>query len=229
MMYQPIFKDRRQAGQVLADHLKEFENRDDVIVLALPRGGVPAAFEVAKAINAPLDVFVVRKLGVPGQEELAFGAIATGGVTIYNEEILRSLRMPPELLEFIVKREEAELKRREDLYRMGRPPLDVTGKTVVVVDDGLATGASMAAAVEALKRSSANEIIVAVPVASKEACTELRSLEKVSSVCVETPEPFFGVGVWYKDFSQTTDDEVQELLASTRGVSGGSKTAGIGK
>jgi putative phosphoribosyl transferase len=229
MMYQPIFKDRRQAGQVLADHLKEFENRDDVIVLALPRGGVPVAFEVAKAINAPLDVFVVRKLGVPGQEELAFGAIATGGVTIYNEEILRSLRMPPELLEFIVKREEAELKRREDLYRMGRPPLDVTGKTVIVVDDGLATGASMAAAVEALKRSSANEIIVAVPVASKEACRDLRSLEKVSCVCVETPEPFFGVGVWYKDFSQTTDDEVQALLTSTRGISGGSKTAGIGK
>jgi predicted phosphoribosyltransferase len=229
MWYEPIFTNRRKAGQILALDLKEFENRDDVIVLALPRGGVPIAFEVAKAIKAPLDVFVVRKLGVPGQEELAFGAIATGGVTIYNEDILRSLRMPPELIELTVKREEAELKRREELYRGGRPPLDVAGKTVIVVDDGLATGASMAAAVEALQRSNATQIIVAVPVASKEACRELRSLEKVRCICVETPEPFFGVGVWYQDFSQTTDDEVQTLLLAARSEAVDIKVFSIGK
>jgi predicted phosphoribosyltransferase len=229
MWYEPMFKDRCQAGQVLADHLKEFEKRDDVIVLALPRGGVPVAFEAAAGIGAPLDVFVVRKLGVPGQEELAFGAIATGGVTIYNDEILRSIRMPPELLELTVRREEAELKRREELYRRGRPPLDVAGKTVIVVDDGLATGASMAAAVEALRRSNAKEIIVGVPVASKEACRELRSLENVRCICLETPEPFFGVGVWYQDFSQTTDDEVRSLLSAARNEAADPKVVGVGK
>jgi predicted phosphoribosyltransferase len=229
MWYEPMFKDRREAGRVLADHLKAFEGRSGLVVLALPRGGVPVAFEVANAIKAPLDVFVVRKLGVPGQEELAFGAIATGGVTIYNEALLKELRMPPELLAFTVDREKAELKRRSELYRMGLSPLDVTGKTVIVIDDGLATGASMAAAVEALRRSGAKEITVAVPVASKEACRELRAQEKVSCVCVETPEPFFGVGVWYQDFSQTTDDEVQELLRAARNGAAGSKVVGLGK
>lgn len=229
MWFKPMFKDRRQAGQILAGHLMEFEGRDDVTVLALPRGGVPVAFEAAAAIKAPLDVFVVRKLGVPGQEEIAFGAIATGGVTVYNEDLLRSLRIRPELLEFTLKREGAELKRREELYRRGRPPLGLIGRTVIVVDDGLATGASMAAAVEALRRRKAKEIIVAVPVASKEACRELRSLGNVRCICVETPEPFFGVGVWYQDFSQTTDHEVQALLSAGRKQTADSKVAGYGR
>jgi putative phosphoribosyl transferase len=228
MWYEPIFKNRSDAGRILADLLSEFKDQD-VIVLALPRGGVPVASEVAKAIDAPLDVFVVRKLGVPGQEELAFGAIASGGVLICNEGILKELRMPPELIEFTVKREEAELLRRDELYRKGRPPLDVEGKTVIVVDDGLATGASMAAAVEALRKIKAKEIIVAVPVASKQACAELRSMENVRCICVETPEPFFGVGVWYQDFSQTTDDEVRTLLSTGGNIADGSRAAGTGK
>ena len=229
MWYEPMFTDRREAGRVLAKALDELKDSPDVIVLALPRGGVPVAFEVAKALNARLDVFVVRKLGVPGQEELAFGAIASGGLSVFNEDILRSLSMPRELVRSTIKREEAELKRREQLYRKGRQPLNVTNKTVIVVDDGLATGASMAAAVEALSRSKAKEIVVAVPVASKEACRELRSIDNVRCVCVETPEPFFGVGVWYQDFSQTTDDEVQALLSTVRNDSADSKVAGIGK
>lgn len=222
-----MFKDRREAGRVLGQRLYELKGRSDVIVLGLPRGGVPVAFEVANAIDAPLDVFVVRKLGVPGQEEFAFGAIASGGGAVYNEELLRSIRMPAELIEFTVKRERAELDRREKLYRAGRPPLEVTGKTVVVVDDGLATGASMAAAVKALRRSNAKEMIVAVPVASKEACSELRFVENLRCICIERPEPFFGVGVWYEDFAQTTDTEVQTLLAAAQTKAPDSNEIGI--
>jgi len=216
MWYEPIFKDRTIAGRELAAALGEFANRDDVVVLALPRGGVPVAHEVAEELRAPLDVFIVRKLGVPGQEELAFGAIATGGVTVLNDSVLRALNMPDELLKKVVQREQIELKRREEIYREGRAPIDLNGKTVIVIDDGLATGATMSAAVKALQELGPQMIVVAVPVASQSACDELDSQTKVRSICLATPEPFYGVGMWYRDFSQTTDTEVQELLSASR-------------
>jgi putative phosphoribosyl transferase len=215
MWYEPIFKDRTEAGKALGEAVRQFGD-GDVVVLGLPRGGVPVAYEVAKTLRAPLDVFIVRKLGVPGQEELAFGAIASGGVTVFNEALLRTIRMPQEMIESVVKREESELARREQLYRAGMPPLNVAEKTVIVVDDGLATGATMAAAVEALTKLGPKQIIVGVPVASRQACDELDALENVRSVCVSTPEPFYGVGMWYQDFSQTSDKEVQDLLADAR-------------
>lgn len=213
MWYEPIFEDRAHAGKVLAGYLKEFANKDDVVVLALPRGGVPVGYQVARALKAPLDVFVVRKLGVPGQEELAFGAVATGGVTVFNEAILRALKMPEELRDAVIRKEEAELDRRERLFREGRQPIDPKDKTVIVVDDGLATGATMAAAVEALRKMGSKKIIVAVPVASKQACEDLDAIANVKAICAETPDPFYGVGMWYQNFTQTTDEEVQKLLA----------------
>ena len=216
MLYEPLFRDRYDAGRKLADRLGGFAGRDDVLVLALPRGGVPVGYEVAKSTGASLDVFIVRKLGVPGQSELAFGAIATGGVTVFNEGVLRLLDIPAELLDAVIHHEEAELTRRERLYRQGLSPLDVERKIVIVIDDGLATGATMAAAVKALQQMGAKEIVVAVPVASRQACEELDSLTKVRAVCVSTPEPFYGVGMWYEDFSQTTDEEVRTLLAAAR-------------
>lgn len=215
MWYEPKFKDREHAGRELAAHLGEFSGRDDVVVLALPRGGVPVAYEVAETLRAPFDVFIVRKLGVPGQEELAFGAIATGGVTVLNEGILPVLRIPAKLLGKVADREKAELHRREQLYRAGRPPIDVKGKIVMVIDDGLATGATMTAAVKALKQLGPKEIIVAVPVASRSTCDEIGAQTNVRSICVATPEPFHGVSMWYEHFSQTTDLEVQELLAAS--------------
>jgi predicted phosphoribosyltransferase len=208
-----IFKDRRHAGQVLAEQLSRFAGRDDVVVLALPRGGVPVGFEVARALNAPLDVFVVRKLGVPGQEELAFGAIASGGVRVLNEGIIHTLRLTDAMIERISERERQELLRREHLYRGDRPPPDLTGQTVIVVDDGLATGATMRAAVDAIKLLRAGQIVVAVPVGSRDTCSAMRRISDVLCVCAEMPEPFYGVGLWYEDFSQTTDEEVTELLA----------------
>ena len=205
------FRDRTDAGLALAETLREYANRDDVVVLALPRGGVPIGFEVAKALNAPLDVFVVRKLGLPGQEELAMGAIASGGVRVLNRELIRRLGIPDQLIEQVTQNEQRELERREREYRDGRPPIDVRGKTAILVDDGLATGSSMRVAVLALKEKQPAQIVVAVPVAPRETCAELESVaDKV--ICAVTPQPFWGVGQWYADFSQTSDEEVRDLL-----------------
>jgi len=196
---------------MLATTLQEYANRDDVVVLALPRGGVPVGFEVAKALHAPLDVFVVRKLGLPGQEELAMGAIASGGVRVLNRDLLRALRIPEEVVDQITQEEQRELERREREYRDERSPVDVRGKTVILVDDGLATGSSMRVAVLALKQKEPAQVVVAVPVAPADTCAELQSVaDKV--VCAVTPQPFLGVGQWYEDFSQTSDEEVRELL-----------------
>jgi predicted phosphoribosyltransferase len=180
-------------------------------VLALPRGGVPVGFEVAKALHAPLDVFVVRKLGLPGQEELAMGAIASGGVRVLNRDLLRALHIPEEVVDQITQEEQRELERREREYRDERSPIDVRGKSVILVDDGLATGSSMRVAVLALKQKGPAQVVVAVPVAPADTCAELQSVaDKV--VCAVTPQPFLGVGQWYEDFSQTSDEEVRELL-----------------
>jgi len=196
---------------MLATTLQEYANRDDVVVLALPRGGVPVGFEVAKGLHAPLDVFVVRKLGLPGQEELAMGAIASGGVRVLNSDLLRALRIPEEVVDQITQEQQRELERREREYRDERSPVDVRGKTVILVDDGLATGSSMRVAVLALKQKGPAQVVVAVPVAPADTCAELQSVaDKV--VCAVTPQPFWGVGQWYEDFSQTSDEEVRELL-----------------
>jgi putative phosphoribosyl transferase len=206
-----LFQDRFQAGRVLASKLSQFANRSDVVVLALPRGGVPVGFEVAKALNVPLDVFVVRKLGLPGHEELAMGAIASGGVRVLNDDVVQSLGLRAEVIDAVATEEEQELERREHEYRDGRPPLDVRGRTVILVDDGLATGSSMRVAALALRQKQPAQIIVAVPVASAKTCSEFESeVDKV--VCAVTPEPFWAVGQWYKEFSQTSDEEVRELL-----------------
>jgi len=206
------YRDRRQAGKALALELAGYVGRDDVVVLALPRGGVPVAFEVAQALHAPLDVFLVRKLGVPRHEELAMGAIASGGVCVLNEEVVRQLGIDATSIDAVAAREQAELHRREQLYRQGRPDLDLEGKTVIVVDDGLATGSTMRAAIVALHKLAPARVIVAVPVAAAETCRELRVIAD-EVVCTMTPYPFGGVGAWYEDFSQTEDDEVRLLLA----------------
>jgi putative phosphoribosyl transferase len=208
------FADRRQAGKKLATQLASYANRSDVLVLALPRGGLPVAFEVARVIRAPLDVFLVRKLGVPGQEELAMGAIATGGVRILNEEVTNQMQISSSAIDEVVSREEQELKRRERLYRGDRAPPSVQGRTVILIDDGLATGSTMRAAATALRKMQPSKIIVAVPVAAAETCDDLRS-EVDEVVCGATPEPFMAVGAWYSDFEQTSDDEVRELLRRT--------------
>jgi predicted phosphoribosyltransferase len=207
------FADRRDAGRVLADRLAHWANRPGVIVLALPRGGVPVGYEVARALGAPLDVFLVRKLGMPGHEELALGAVASGGVRVLNADLVRDLAVSDAAIEAIAARELRELARREQLYREGRPPRDVEGHTVILVDDGLATGATMLAAIAALRRRKPARIVVAVPTAAPDTCEQLRA-EVDEVVCAITPYPFHAVGVWYEDFDQTTDDEVQELLAS---------------
>jgi len=205
------FRDRAEAGRMLAETLREYANRDEVVVLALPRGGVPVGFEVAKALNAPLDVFVVRKLGLPGQEELAMGAIASGGARVLNRELIRAVGIPAEVVEQVTQEEQRELERREREYRDGRPPVNVRGQTVILVDDGLATGSSMRVAVVALKQKEPAQIVVAAPVAPRESCAELEAVaDRV--VCALTPEPFGGVGQWYADFSQTSDEEVRDLL-----------------
>jgi erythromycin esterase-like protein/predicted phosphoribosyltransferase len=207
-----LFRDRREAGRLLAAKLSAYANRSDLLVLALPRGGVPVAYEVARALGAPLDVFVVRKLGVPGYEELAMGAVATGGVRVLNHQLVHRLGIPNHLIDSVAAQEEEELARRERLYRGGRPPPDVRGRTVILVDDGLATGATMSAAIEALRQLKPARIVVAVPTASPETCDEMRA--KVDDViCAITPEPFHAVGLWYQDFTQTTDEEVRNLLA----------------
>ncbi|MBT2324843.1 phosphoribosyltransferase [Variovorax paradoxus] len=214
-MSEPLFRNRRQAGQALAGLLGAYVDRHDVLVLALPRGGVPVGFEVAETLHAPLDVFIVRKLGVPGREEYAMGAIASGGVRVLNEEVTRTLRISAAAIEEVARSELSELQRRERLYRDARPPPDVRGRAVLVVDDGLATGSTMRAAVRALRVQQPARIVVAVPIASAEACEELHS-EADEVVCLSTPEPFIAVGLWYEDFGQTTDQEVHELLERAR-------------
>ena len=207
-----LFANRREAGRILASLLMKYAHRDDVIVLALPRGGVPVGFEVARALNVPLDVFIVRKLGVPGHDELAMGAIATGGVRVLNDDVVISLELEPEVIDAVAAREEKELARRERLYRGARPAPDVHGRTVILVDDGLATGSTMRAAVAALRKQGPARIVVAVPVAAPETCEEFKT-EVDEAVCAATPRMFNGVGRWYEDFSQTSDEEVHELLA----------------
>jgi putative phosphoribosyl transferase len=206
------FRDRAEAGRQLAEVLQDYARRDGVVVLGLPRGGVPVAYEVARALGAPLDVFLVRKLGVPGHEELAMGAVASGGVRVLNEELVRRLGLSAQELEEVIAREEAELERREAAYRGGRPRPDLSGKVAILVDDGLATGATMRAAVEALRREGAARLVVAVPTGAEESCAELRPLVD-ELICLATPQPFYAVGLWYDDFAPTTDDEVRELLA----------------
>src|SRR5262249_18190552 len=206
------YRDRFEAGQLLAERLTRYTNRDDVLVLALPRGGVPVAFEVAQALKAPLDIFLVRKLGVPGHEELAMGAIASGGVRVLNEDIVNYLCIPDELIDQVAADEQQELERREWLYRNGRAAFDERGRKVILIDDGLATGSTMRAAIVALRKQQPASIVLAVPVASCETCDELRN-EVDEVVCAYTPEPFYAVGLWYEDFSQTSDEEVRDLLA----------------
>ncbi|HEY9804616.1 MAG TPA: phosphoribosyltransferase [Leptolyngbyaceae cyanobacterium] len=206
-----LFKDRTAAGQVLAQKLADYANRPNVLVLALPRGGVPVGFEVAQALNAPLDVLIVRKLGVPENEELAMGAIASGGVRILNQSIVEQVQIPDEVIARVAAQQQRELERRETMYRGDRPFPDLKDKIVILVDDGLATGATMWAAIIAVRQKQPQEIVVAVPVAAPETCEEICSkVEKV--ICANTPSPFYSVGMWYEKFSQTTDDEVRELL-----------------
>ena len=213
------FRDRTEAGRLLAQELSRYAGRDDVIVLALPRGGVPVGYEVAKALGAPLDVFVARKLGLPGYPELAMGAIASDGVAVLDEALVQRLRIGEEAIRKVITQEAGELKRREAAYRDGRPPPDLAGKTVILVDDGLATGATMRAAALAVKMHNPERLVVAVPVAAAQTCDEFR--EDVDEIiCAVTPEPFYAVGMWYENFDQTTDEEVRELLARAADQSG---------
>jgi putative phosphoribosyl transferase len=206
------FANRTEAGRLLAEKLGEYVGRDDVIVLGLPRGGVPVACEIAKHLHAPLDVFIVRKLGVPGFEELAAGAIASGGVRVLNQDVMRAIPHADETIELVSARERAELQRREELYRQGRGAPQTSNRTIILVDDGVATGATMRAAVKALRHSGAAKIVVAVPVGPRDTCAEIKELAD-ETICLRTPEFFQAVGQYYEDFSQTTDAEVRELLA----------------
>ena len=205
------FGNRREAGVELAASLRHYAGRNDVVVLALPRGGLPVALEVAEALDAPLDIFLVRKLGLPGHPELAMGAIASGGVRVLNDDVVRWYAIPERAIEAVARAEQAELERREQEYRQGRSLLDLRGKTVILVDDGLATGSTMKAAVQAVRRHAPAQVIVAVPVGSLGSCEELAEISD-ETVCARIPEPFSAVGQWYYDFSQTTDEEVRQLL-----------------
>src|SRR3990167_898993 len=205
------FLDRYQAGKMLAEQLKSYAKKPDVIVLALPRGGVPVAYEVAKKLSVPLEVFIVRKLGVPGHEELAMGAIATGGVVVFNDEIVDNLTISQAAINRVIQAEQQELQRRELTYRGNRPFPALSGKTIILVDDGIATGATMRAAIKSLRQQSPAAIIMAVPVAALSTCEEIaNNVDKI--VCLLKPHNFYAVGAWYEDFSQTTDNEVFELL-----------------
>ena len=208
-----VFEDRLEAGRALAHRLAEFQGRDDLAVLGLPRGGVPVAWEVAQALGAPLDVFVVRKLGVPGHEELAMGAIASGDVRVLNSDVLRWYQIPDETIEKVTRVEKAELERRERLYRDGRPLISVDRRIVILIDDGLATGSTMRAAVGAVRSLAPARIVVAVPVGARDTCEALGEIAD-HVVCLLTPESFSAVGQWYLDFSQTSDEEVRRLLAT---------------
>jgi predicted phosphoribosyltransferase len=207
------FEDRAYAGRLLGQALAKYANRPDVIVLALPRGGVPVGFEAAQAINASLDIMLVRKLGTPGHEELAMGAIASGGITVFNAELVSRLHIGPELMEAVIKREQQELQRREQAYRGNHPLPVVENRHVILVDDGLATGASMRAAVAALRQRNPASVIVAIPVAPPDTVAMLKE-EADEVICLAMPEPFSAVGRWYRDFSQTTDEDVKSLLES---------------
>jgi putative phosphoribosyl transferase len=211
MVLTPLFRDRVEAGQILARRLKSVVVESDALVLALPRGGVPVGFEIAKRLHADLDVFLVRKLGVPGQEELAMGAIASGGVRVLNEPIIQHLGVSPNVIDRVTARERSEIERREKLYREGRPALPIANRTAILVDDGLATGATMLAAARAVQAKKPKRIIVAVPVASRDACEEFRRLVD-DVICADTPEPFYSVGACYEDFWQTSDTDVRQLL-----------------
>jgi len=206
------FANRTEAGRLLAEKLVKYAGRNDVIVLGLPRGGVPVAYEVAKRLGAPLDVFIVRKLGVPGFEELAAGAIASGGVRVLNDDVMRAIPHADETIEAVTARETAELERREHEYRDGRPAPELRGRVVILIDDGLATGATMRAAVKALRQSGAAKIVVAVPVGPPETCREIEE-EADETICLSIPEFFQAVGQYYEDFSQTIDEDVRELLS----------------
>lgn len=206
-----IFKDRREAGKKLAEELTKYKNQQGVIVLGLPRGGAPVAYEIAEALNAPLDVFIVRKLGLPGQPELAMGAIASGGVRVMNNGVVQRSGVSEDQIKEIVEDEKKRLQEREKIYRGSRPEIDITGKIVLLVDDGLATGASMRAAITALKQLEPEKIVVAVPTAPADTCQELKSMVD-EIVCLRTPSPFWGVGGSYQNFSQTSNQEVRALL-----------------
>ncbi len=206
-----IFLNRTDAGRHLATKLKQYAGHTDVLVLALPRGGVPVAYEVAEQLGAPLDIFLVRKLGVPGHEELAMGAIASGGVRVINQDVIEYLNIPSEIIDAVAEEEQRELERREKAYRGERTAPEVKNKIVILIDDGLATGSTMRAAATALREKEPARIVVAVPVSAAETCDHFRD-EVDEVICAVTPEPFQGVGLWYEDFSQTTDEEVSELL-----------------
>jgi predicted phosphoribosyltransferase len=216
-----VYKDRREAGRQLAEALRDYEGRDDVVVLGLPRGGLPVAYEVAARLGAPLDVFLVRKLGVPGRKEFAMGAIAMGGVQVMNRDVVNWMGISQEDFDRVAESEREEMRRRMEAYRGDRPMPELKGKSVILVDDGLATGATMRAAVTALRAFGPAEIVVAVPTGSPDVC---HSFEKQAdrAVCLDTPDPFEAVGAWYRDFSQTTDDEVRELLEKAREKQGAS-------
>jgi putative phosphoribosyl transferase len=207
------FRDRTEAGRLLGQELDEYGRRDDVIVLALPRGGVPVGFEIARRLSVPLDVFIVRKLGVPWHPELAMGAIASGGVQVLNDDVVRAYGIPSYAIREVAEHEQRELERRARDYRGDRPFPDLRGRTVILVDDGLATGSTMRAAVAAVRKQNPATVVVAVPVAAAETCELLRG-EADRVVCLRKPEPFSAVGLWYHDFSQTTDEEVRSLLAA---------------
>lgn len=219
-----IFRDRVEAGQLLAKVLMSYADRPNLLVLGLPRGGVPVAFEVAKALRAPLDVFVVRKLGTPGQRELAMGAIASGGVCVLNEEVVQGLGIPREMIDEAAARETQELKRRELAYRGSPSEPEVRGKTVILIDDGVATGSTMRAAIDALHAQHPAALIIGVPTAAGSTYRDLRS-QVDDFVALLKPEPFYSVGAWYQDFSQTSDDEVTELLRRARADRASADTA----
>ena len=205
------FADRHQAGRELASKLSKYRGRHDVVVLALPRGGVPVAFEIAEALDAPLDIFVVRKLGMPGHPEFAIGAIASGGVRVLSEDVIRWYGIPDSAIDVVARQELAELERRDREYRQGRPLTDLRDRIVILVDDGLATGSTMRAAVQAVRAHHPARVVVAVPVGAPTTCEEFADITD-ETVCARTPEPFSAVGLWYHDFSQTTDEEVRALL-----------------
>jgi putative phosphoribosyl transferase len=207
------FRDRAEAGELMAAKLTQYRNRDDVVVLALPRGGAPVAREVARSLGVPFDVYLVRKLGVPGHEELAMGAIATGGVRQLNRDVVEALGIPMNVIDAVAAREQVELERREQAYRGDRAPISLTNKTVILVDDGLATGSTMRAAVMSARQQQPARVIVAVPVGAPSTCADLAT-EADDVVCVRTPDPFVAVGLWYRDFTPTTDREVRSLLGN---------------
>jgi predicted phosphoribosyltransferase len=220
-----LYDDRRAAGRLLAQHLLRYRGRAEVLVLALPRGGVPVGYEVAHALEAPLDVFLVRKLGAPGHPELAMAAIANGGILVLDQDVVGGLEVSRAVIDTIIDAEAHELGRRARLYREGRSPADIGGRIALLVDDGLATGSSMRAAIEAPRQHQPARVIVAVPVAPADACAGLRELAD-EVVCPFTPDPFYAVGLWYEDFRQTSDDEVRELLARAPAVRSSSPAAG---